>query len=312
MFSFLASGDPLASIDSHRPLLQKYGYKLPDATHLSDLIPLVLDDELKRIKEELGARSVFSIYDGASWNGECFTLMFRFISNWKIIQRVVCIDLLDKSLVNQEIATLIIDTIARKYQLAFLDVNGFSYDRAAPNLAAMRTLSTIYVKGENIPCVSHTITHVGEHFWTQNFTPILHYWRGFFSNSPKARTAWQRLTLSSFPSYCDTRWWSEYEEDVCMCINRAHRDDFLISNINGDFSYSAYLKKLYALTVQNDDGGIDWKYAELELTTVVEVARVFVQGTYFLEGYGLLILYTFDFIRHIGKLFQECPLPHHR
>ena len=80
--------------------------------------------------------------------------------------------MLDKSLVNQEIATLIIDTIARKYQLGFLDVNGFSYDRAAPNLAAMSTLSTIYVKGENIPCVSHPVTHVGSIFGHQILQPF--------------------------------------------------------------------------------------------------------------------------------------------
>ena len=41
LFSFLASGDSLESINAHRKLFEKYGFKLTDATHLSDLIPMV-------------------------------------------------------------------------------------------------------------------------------------------------------------------------------------------------------------------------------------------------------------------------------
>ena len=117
--SLHTSGNPLRSIDAHRPLLQKYGFKITDATHLSDLIPLLLDDEINRIKQELGGRKVHAIFDGASLNGECFCLLFRFIHDWKIYQRVVSIELLGKSLVNTEISTLLIDALARKYQLGF-------------------------------------------------------------------------------------------------------------------------------------------------------------------------------------------------
>ena len=39
-------------------MLQKYGFKVTDATHLSDLIPLLLEDEINRIKQELGGRKV--------------------------------------------------------------------------------------------------------------------------------------------------------------------------------------------------------------------------------------------------------------
>ena len=72
IFSLLGSGDPLASIDAHRPSLQKHAYKITDATHLSDLIPLLLDDEMKRIQKEMGTRKMHIVFDGASYNGECF------------------------------------------------------------------------------------------------------------------------------------------------------------------------------------------------------------------------------------------------
>ena len=76
-------------------------------------------------------------------------------------------------MVNAEISTLLIDAVARQYQLGFKKVQGLSYDRAAPNLAAMRTLATIYVEAEQLPCVSHTLDHVGEHFHTPNHSPVL-------------------------------------------------------------------------------------------------------------------------------------------
>jgi len=87
MFSFLASGDPLESINSHRRLFEKYGFKLTDATHLSDLIPLILAEELLKIKAEIGEKTkVHIIFDGASFDGECFCLMFRLVRKWVIHQ----------------------------------------------------------------------------------------------------------------------------------------------------------------------------------------------------------------------------------
>ena len=52
LFSFLASGDPLESINAHRKLFEKY------ATHLSDLIPMVLAHEIIAIKNEIGQSKV--------------------------------------------------------------------------------------------------------------------------------------------------------------------------------------------------------------------------------------------------------------
>ena len=309
LFSFLGSGDPLASIDHHRPLLQKYGYKLTSATHLSDLIPLILEDEIKKIKEEMGAQNVHGIFDGATFNGECFCLLFRFIVRWKIFQRVVSIHLLCKSMVNAEISTLLIDAVARQYQLGFKKVRGLSYDRAAPNLAAMRTLATIYVEAEQLPCVSHTLDHVGEHFHTPNLSPVLMAWRGLFSKSDKAAGAWNRLALSSFPSFSSTRWWSEYEEQTYMFVHQDDRDTFVMDSFHSDFSASAYIKTLYSNTFGNSDGGFSWKLAELELVTVVECAKVFVQGTYFLEGDGLTILYAYDYIKHIERVVENQHYP---
>ena len=79
-------------------MFQKYGYKLADAIHLSDLIPLILDEEVKKVATEIGKCKLHIIFDGASNDGECFRLMFRFVSEWKVYQRVINIDMLVKSM----------------------------------------------------------------------------------------------------------------------------------------------------------------------------------------------------------------------
>jgi len=86
-------------------------------------------------------------------------------------------------MVNAEISTLLIDAVARQYQLGF------------------KKVATIYVEAEQLPCVSHKLDHVGEHFHPPNHSPVLMVWRGLFSKSDKAAGAWNRLALSSFPSF---------------------------------------------------------------------------------------------------------------
>ena len=140
-----------------------------------------------------------------------------------------------------------------------------SYDRASPNLTAMRTLALIYVQAEQLPCVSHTLDHVGEHFDTPNLTPILLAWRGMVSTPGKAATVWERMVFSCFP----------------MFLHQSERDAYVMQSIHGEFKNSAYLKTINSRTFDNNDHGLTWKLAELELLAVVEVAKMFVQGIYF-------------------------------
>ena len=87
VLSFLRSGDPFYSIDEHRALLEKHCLKITEATHLTNYIPIIVGDEMKRLVEEIEQAKVQVIFDGASFDGECFVLMFRFLKNCKICQR---------------------------------------------------------------------------------------------------------------------------------------------------------------------------------------------------------------------------------
>ena len=47
--SFLSGGIALAKVDALRPLLEKYGHRLTNRAHLSELIPAVLENEKDKL-----------------------------------------------------------------------------------------------------------------------------------------------------------------------------------------------------------------------------------------------------------------------
>ena len=53
MTAMLKAGVPLSKIDLFRDLLEEHGYALTSSTHLRQLIPFILQEELSRIKKEI-------------------------------------------------------------------------------------------------------------------------------------------------------------------------------------------------------------------------------------------------------------------
>ena len=51
--TMLRAGVPLGKIDLFRDLLEEHAYALTSATHLRQLIPFILQEELSRIRKEI-------------------------------------------------------------------------------------------------------------------------------------------------------------------------------------------------------------------------------------------------------------------
>jgi hypothetical protein len=113
---------------------------------------------------------------------------------------------------------------------------------------------------------------------------LQHNFRGLVGHSKGAERAWNNIAGSFFPQFCDTRWWSEYEEAVYMFVHTNHRDNFILEGYFGEFSKSVYVKNLYEYTHGAIDDGVNWILAELELVAVAEGARPFVQAFLCLIG----------------------------
>ena len=306
LFSFLCSGDQLAGIDHHRKLFEKYGFGLTDATHLSDLIPLVQQNEFDLLDEEFKGLHVSVIFDAAAYDGECLGVLLRAVKNFQLLQRAVNVSMFVETFNNRNVAAELMYVLVNRMRIGMELVMGWQYDRASVNKAAIRTLIQVFTSSVGVPCISHTLSHVGERMQTPNLDDYVESFVGLMSKSEKAKLFWYRLTGTNFPRYASHRWWSIYEVYVDLVIAEEARDTFILDGYNGEFSDSKHMQKLYKCTFGAQDDTP--QFIELELIAVVEMARPFVMATFFLEGDGFLMPYVMDILEYLemfiaNKLF---------
>lgn len=78
--------------------------RLTDSSHMSQLVPFICEEEKRRIKQESNGKLVPLIFDGTSRLGEVLAIVIRFVKNWNIVQRLVCLEFLVKSMTGEEVA----------------------------------------------------------------------------------------------------------------------------------------------------------------------------------------------------------------
>ena len=238
LFSFLSSLDPLESINHHRRLLEKHKTRITDATHLSDLIPLINKNELELLSEEFHGLKVCVIFDGAAHKGEAFAVIFRAVKDWTIIQRCVNVSLVASSMKGRNIMAELNYVVQVALQKGFRDVLCFTHDRAAPNINALTFLVAIYDFSFSMPCVSHTTDHVGDHLKHPNLNALFQPFNALFSHSSKALGLLERICGMGYPGVSTNRWWSTYECYVYIFVCSEGVNQFIREGILEDFTGS--------------------------------------------------------------------------
>ena len=79
--TMLRAGVPLGKIDLFRDLLEEHAYALTSATHLRQLIPFILQEELSRIRKEILHRPLSIIFDGTTHVCEAFVIILRYLTD---------------------------------------------------------------------------------------------------------------------------------------------------------------------------------------------------------------------------------------
>ena len=115
--SFLSGGIALAKVDALRPLLEKYGHRLTNRAHLSELIPAVLENEKDKLKKELkDVKEASVIFDGTARLGEALAVIVRYVQeNFQPTQRLIRLDILAKALKGEELAQRLMSCLAVDY-----------------------------------------------------------------------------------------------------------------------------------------------------------------------------------------------------
>ena len=168
--TFLRAGVALNKLDLFRDLLEENGLRLAGRRPMSDLIPFLLAEEKKRLREELVSKDVSVIFDGTSRLGEAVVVVLRFLNDdWHPQQSLVRLQLLAKSMSGKEIARELITILSTELGIPPGQLLAAMRDRASSNNVAMQTVKIVYPGVLDVGCYSHTIDHVGEKFKT----PIL-------------------------------------------------------------------------------------------------------------------------------------------
>ena len=211
--SFLSGGIALAKVDALRPLLEKYGHRLTNRAHLSELIPAVLENEKDKLKKELkDVKEAFVIFDGTARLGEALAVTVRYVQeNFQPTQRLIRLDILAKALKGEELAQRLMSCLAVDYHFGPTAIIGGMRDGASVNGAALRQLMFFYPKLFDVVCFSHTIDNVGNHFEFKILDLFARYWISMFSHSYNARLVWRERTGQSIRTFSETRWWSKWE-----------------------------------------------------------------------------------------------------
>ena len=277
--TLLLAGIPISKIDILRPLLEKYGHRITASSHMKDLIPSVLTKEKEKIKAELGnVKEASIIFDGTARLGEALAIIVRFVQDdFKPTQRLICLEVLARSLKGNELAQRIMSCIAVNHGFGPNMVLAAMRDGAAVNGAAIRQLLYFYPSSMDVVCFSHTINNVGSHFQFRVLDVFFRHWVNLSAHSFNARLLWREKTGQSTKSHSVTRWWSKWE--VLKQVSDYFGDvvPFLHENENLSPVIRQHLLEIL-------DNGQDLQDLRLELRAMVDAGVHFVSATYYLEG----------------------------
>jgi len=302
------AGIPISKLDELRPFLQKWTKNsLTGSTHLGIYISALAEAELTEIRElMITCTCCWVIFDGTTRVDEVLAVVFRFVmEDFTIVQKLVSLAKYKDVKSHEKLATAIIKVLAAYGVPIATGVIGWSNDRAEVNKAALDYLTQSY-GGLRMSCLSHTLTHVGEHAkteeltrWGNDFISMLSQGGG----NNKAVHLWGEVMGCAWRHPGNTRWWAKHE--VYATINNKWDDvitHFLLPLESPDEERDAdahkRLKRLKEVIDDRDRGA----RLRLELAAVATVFTPLIQATYIVEGDGPVALVSYDLVLSSRRL----------
>ena len=226
--------------------------------------------------------------------------MIRYVSGWKIKQKLVRLSMLAKSLCGQEVAREILSVLSTELGIPGKNLLAVMRDRASVNNVAVSNLSIMYPTAMDIGCFSHTLCHVGEKFQVPTLNKFMKHWEQMFKHSHKSRLQWREQTGRSIATYSPTRWWSKWEceRQVLELFGDIPR---FVHSADGVAPKSKEKLQQILLTSPHD--------LLVELAATIDAGEPFIKATYKLEGDGPLALQCYEILSSVRAAVQVFHLP---
>ena len=203
---------------------------LTSSTHMSQLIPFVLEEEYKSIFKEILGKELSIIFDGTTRDGEALAVLARFVQDWEVKVRLVRFQLVKSSVNGDELARIMFEVLDRKLNVAQGCALAAMRDRAPVNTKAFQTVSVLYPEMLDVGCISHFLDRVGTKCNIPVLKQFMTTWNLIFTTSMKGRRVWKEVSGKAMPRYNATRWWSYWECAKVVFEEWRHITTFLESN----------------------------------------------------------------------------------
>ena len=138
------------------------------------------------------------IFDGSAHQGEALAVPVCFVNEeFEIVQRLVSLHVLAKSLSANELARDIITILCTGLQIPASTIICAIRDGASVNGTAVRPMTEVmFPSMMNIIHVFHTLDNVGRHMETPLLNNFLPQWIALLAHSPATKLLWK--TQASF------------------------------------------------------------------------------------------------------------------
>jgi hypothetical protein len=312
--NYLRSGTPLSQIDLHRSYLEQISQlPLTHSSHLRIYVEMVRKMELDDISELIQrCRFVLVIYDGTTRVDGVFCIVLRFVkTDFTIVQKLATLDRYLKNADHENLVGAVVRGLC-KYEIKTgrifgVDedgefepgqIIGFQRDRCSVNIAAGDYLKRIYVSAKDLGCLSHTLTHIGDHCRQPRLKKFIEDLIGMMNASGgvnKASSHWYHIFGRRWRNPGNTRWWARFEL-IIFLHNKLRWNQFIeFINTSSEEDSGAFLRRL-KLTMSDP---IAVSYIKLEISVISIVCKKIIQVSYVLEGDGPCGIIAYDCIMSI-------------
>ena len=85
--AILKSGTPLNRSEYFQDVFEEKGYSLNPQSNTRQLVPFILEEELKLVAKEVMGKELSIIFDGT--DGETLVVLVSFVEDWKLKVRLI-------------------------------------------------------------------------------------------------------------------------------------------------------------------------------------------------------------------------------
>lgn len=82
------------------------------------MVPFILHDEMELPKQEISVKHILMIFDETTTVAEDFVVVLSFVNNWTVVQCVARLMLLAKSMTDEHLARVLVETLSTKLGIA--------------------------------------------------------------------------------------------------------------------------------------------------------------------------------------------------